>query len=71
MPLDCVCVHRDHLVEGVQRDVSSISTRFGSADVHIPDVVIPVGEELSENVDSHNSQSAICLNLENSQDRLV
>ena len=71
MTLDGVGVHRDHLVEGVQCNVSAISNRSCSEDENLPDVVIPVGEELSEDVDSHNPQSAVCLNLEYSQDCLV
>lgn len=36
-----------------------------------PDVVVTVPEELPKNVDSHDSQSVLCLNLEDREDRLV
>ena len=71
MTLDGVRVHRDHLVERMQRDISVISTRFCREDEDLPNVIIPVRQELSEDVNSHHPQSAICLNLENSQYGLV
>jgi hypothetical protein len=55
--LDGVRVHRDNLEKGVEGDVAN--------------VVVAVAEELSENVDRHHPQTAVRLNLENRQDRLV
>lgn len=38
---------------------------------YVPNVIITIAQELAENVDSHDSQPAIRLNLQNSQDCLV
>lgn len=43
----------------------------GDGSVDIPDVVVSVGKELSENVDRHDSQALIRLDLQYRQHRLV
>ena len=37
----------------------------------VPNVVIPIGKELAQDVDSHDAQPAVCFNLQYGHDRLV
>lgn len=57
MALDGVRVDRDDFQERVERDVA--------------DVVVPVPEELAEDVDRHDAQAAVGLDVEDGQHGLV
>ena len=57
MSLNSIRVHRDDLVEGVEGDIA--------------DIVVPVREELAQNVDGHHAKSTVRLDLQNSKDCLV
>lgn len=37
----------------------------------IPYIIVTVAEELSKNIDSHDSQACVCFDFEDSQDCLV
>lgn len=74
MSLDCLGVHRDYLVEGVEGDIPGVSVwpiGLYLRTVHSPNIIIPVRQKLSQDIDSHDPQSAIRLDIQNSQDCLV
>ena len=37
----------------------------------VPNIVIPIAQKLPKNVDRHNTQARICLDVENTEDRFV
>lgn len=43
----------------------------GNKETSLPNVVVPVTEEFSENVDGHDAKTRLGLDLENGEDRLV
>ena len=76
VPLHGVSVYCDNLVERVQCDITTVSllangSRHVERGGHAPDVVIAVAQEFTQNVDSHDAQTAVGLNLEDCHYSLV
>lgn len=73
MPLDDIRLGRDHFVQRMQGNVSVTISEAIRVDRRsdLPNIVVPIAQELSKDVDGHDTETVLCLNLQHGQYGLV
>lgn len=77
MTLNGVGIHRNHLAQSVESNISAGSVSIENSrqwltcQIDEPNVIVPVAEELAQDIDRHHPQTAVCFDLEDSHDSLV